>query len=34
MVTDEKLMAFYESPQQLIIETTNFFFYGILSDKK
>ncbi len=34
MVTDEKLMALYESPQQLILETTNFFFYGILSDKK
>ncbi len=28
-VTDEKLLALYQTPQGLIMEVTNFFFYGI-----
>ncbi|MDF9796289.1 AcrR family transcriptional regulator [Catalinimonas alkaloidigena] len=31
MATDEKLLAMYDSPQDLIMELTNFFFYGISS---
>jgi len=30
MVSDEQLLKLYDSPQALIIELTNFFFYGIL----
>ncbi|MEQ9443915.1 MAG: TetR/AcrR family transcriptional regulator [Cyclobacteriaceae bacterium] len=30
MVTDEELLAMYHNPQELIMELTNFFFYGIL----
>lgn len=30
MVDDPQLLALYETPQQLIYELTNFFFYGIL----
>ncbi len=31
MVTDEQLLAMYKSLQALIMELTNFFFYGISS---
>ena len=31
LVRDENLVHMYESPQDLIIELTNFFFYGILT---
>jgi len=30
MASDEQLIELYDSPQALIIELTNFFFYGIL----
>lgn len=30
MANDPQLVALYESPQALIMEITNFFFYGIL----
>jgi AcrR family transcriptional regulator len=33
MATDENLLAEYSSPQNLIMELTNFFFYGILTEK-
>jgi AcrR family transcriptional regulator len=33
MVTDENLLARYGSPQELIMELNNFFFYGILTEK-
>lgn len=33
MVTDESLLARYGSPQELIMELNNFFFYGILTEK-
>lgn len=31
MVTDEHLLAMYDSSQQLIMEVTHFFFYGVSS---
>lgn len=38
MISDEELVKLYDSPQALIMELTNFFFYGILpreqSDEK
>lgn len=35
MARDEKLLAMYESPQELVMELTNFFFYGLLpADKR
>lgn len=34
MLVDERLLNMYESPQALISEVTNFFFYGILSNKE
>jgi hypothetical protein len=30
MAKDEELAKLYETPQDLIMELTNFFFYGIL----
>ncbi|MBL4649530.1 MAG: TetR/AcrR family transcriptional regulator [Aureispira sp.] len=30
MVLDENLLAFYKNPQELTMELTNFFFYGLL----
>ena len=30
MASDEQLIELYDSPQALIVELTNFFFYGIL----
>jgi hypothetical protein len=30
IVTDEKLMKLYDNPHDLIMELTNFFFYGLL----
>lgn len=32
MATDETLLAMYDGPQSAIMELTNFFFYGILSE--
>ena len=32
MVTDESLLSMYNGPQQAIMELTNFFFYGILTE--
>ncbi len=32
MVTDEALLAMHENPQELIMEITHFFFYGISPD--
>ena len=32
MVTDESLLSMYNGPQQAILELTNFFFYGILTE--
>ena len=29
MVSDEKLLPFYKNEQELIMEVTNFFFYGL-----
>ena len=35
MAKDENLLQLYDSPQDLIMELTNFFFYGVLPrDKK
>ena len=34
MVMDEKLLAFYNNPQELTMELTNFFFYGLLTPEK
>ena len=34
MVGDKRLSAFYSSPRELTAELMNFFFYGILSEKK
>lgn len=34
MVGDEKLIALYENTQDLIMELTNFFFYGITPPQK
>ncbi len=31
MILDEKLIAMYKNSQDIIMEITNFFFYGILS---
>lgn len=31
MVLDENLLAFYHNPQELMMELTNFFFYGLLT---
>jgi len=33
MVLDEQLLAFYNNPQELTMELTNFFFYGLLVNK-
>ena len=33
MCNDEKLLQLYDSPQDLIMELTNFFFFGILNRK-
>jgi len=30
MILDENLLAFYKNPQELTMELTNFFFYGLL----
>lgn len=30
MVLDEDLLSFYKNPQELTMELTNFFFYGLL----
>ena len=30
MMDDEQLLKLYESPQEALVELTNFFFYGIL----
>ncbi len=30
MMNDEQLLKLYESPQEALVELTNFFFYGIL----
>ena len=30
MIKNDKLMQMYSTPQELIIEVTNFFFYGIM----
>ena len=32
MATDESLLSQYDGPQQAIMELTNFFFYGILTE--
>ena len=34
MVKDGKLLSIYKSPNELIMELTNFFFYGILPVKE
>lgn len=34
MLVDERVLNMYESPQALISELTNYFFYGILSNKE
>lgn len=34
MILDENLLALYESPQELTMELTNFFFYGLLVHKE
>jgi AcrR family transcriptional regulator len=34
MAADERVLSMYESPQTLISEITNFFFYGILSKEE
>jgi AcrR family transcriptional regulator len=34
MAKDEKLVGMYDNPQDLIMELTNFFFYGILPREK
>jgi AcrR family transcriptional regulator len=33
MMLDEKLIALYKTPQELTMELTNFFFYGLLTQK-
>ena len=33
MILDEKLISMYKNSQDVIMEITNFFFYGILSDE-
>jgi hypothetical protein len=33
MMKDENLDAMYATPQELIMEVTNFFFYGIMPRK-
>ena len=33
MVVDQRLLNLYESPQDMVAELTNFFFYGILTSK-
>ena len=33
MTEDEKLLSLYRSPNELAMELTNFFFYGILTPK-
>ena len=33
MMLDEQLIALYKNPQELTMELTNFFFYGILERK-
>ena len=30
MAKDEKLLNLYDNPHELIMELTNFFFYGLL----
>ena len=34
IVKDDRLVQLYDSPQDLIMELTNFFFYGILQREK
>lgn len=34
MAKDENLLSLYDSPNDLIMELTNFFFYGILPEKE
>lgn len=34
MILDKNLLSMYSSPQEVIMEVTNFFFHGILSNKK
>jgi AcrR family transcriptional regulator len=34
MIMDPKLNSLYKNPQEVIMEVTNFFFYGILSETK
>lgn len=34
MVLDETLLASYQNPQELTMELTNFFFYGLLVNNK
>ncbi|BDS13830.1 TetR/AcrR family transcriptional regulator [Aureispira anguillae] len=34
MMLDEKLLALYKNPQELTMELTNFFFYGLLVHKE
>jgi len=34
MVKDEKLLSLYDAPSDLIMELTNFFFYGLLPGDK
>jgi AcrR family transcriptional regulator len=33
MSSDEKLLSYYKNEQELVLEVTNFFFYGILIQK-
>jgi hypothetical protein len=33
MIVDPKLNTLYENSQELIMEVTNFFFYGILAER-
>jgi len=33
MLTDQKLVGIYASPEQMIVEVMNFFFYGIMPRK-
>jgi len=34
MAKDENLLSLYDSPNDLVMELTNFFFYGILPEKE
>lgn len=34
MIHDEKLLALYNTPQELVLEIINFMFYGLLSREK